>query len=97
MAALLIEHFQARQGQPFVVHLDGGAKLPTQLLEVRALKAPTQTERTPFSLLFKGPVAPPLPQRIYCLSHAADSEPLEVFMVPVSADPTGVHYEAIFS
>lgn len=94
---MLIEHFQARQGQPFVVHLDDGGELPAQLLEVRALKAAAPTGRTAFSLLFQGPAAPLLPQRTYRLSHGAESEPLEVFMVPVSADPTGVQYEAVFS
>jgi hypothetical protein len=94
---MAFEHFKARQGQQFVLHLDDGSQVPTQLLEVRPLKAPAPAERTAFSLLFKGPAAPLLPQRIYRLSQAADSEALDVFIVPVSADATAVHYEAVFS
>lgn len=93
----MFEHFKARQGQHYVLCLDGGAELQTLLLEVCALKKPALDERTPFSLLFKGPAAPLLPQRTYRLRQVADNESLDMFMVPVSADATGVHYEAVFS
>lgn len=51
--------------------------------------------RTPFSLLFRGPREPVLPQRIQRLEHPAFG-PLEIFLVPVGRDDTGTRYEAVF-
>ena len=98
----MFDHFAQRQGQHFALLLDDGGELQTELLEVRALPAPAHAELKPFSLLFKGPAAPLLPQRIYRLRQPqaageTATEELEIFIVPVRADATGVHYEAVFS
>ncbi len=53
--------------------------------------------REPFSLIFHGPAAPRLTQRIYRLAHPALAE-LEIFLVPIGPQPGGfLGYEAIFS
>jgi len=52
--------------------------------------------RDPFSLLFRGPADPLLPQAIYRLEHAGLGA-LEIFIVPVGQDAAGTRYEAIFS
>jgi hypothetical protein len=52
--------------------------------------------RDPFSLMFLGPTAPVLPQRIYALENEAFGR-LEIFLVPIGADADGVKYEAIFN
>jgi hypothetical protein len=98
----MFDHFAKHQGQHFALLLSDGSELQTELVEVRALPAPAHADRTPFSLLFKGPAAPLLPQQIYRLRQplaagetAADE--LEIFIVPVRADASGVHYEAVFS
>lgn len=92
-----LEHFAALQGRHFTVQLGAGTDVLAQLVEARGLPAPAFQGRQPFTLLFKGPAAPQLPQRTYRLLHPADAEPLEIFLVPVSADATGVCYEAVFA
>jgi hypothetical protein len=52
--------------------------------------------REPFSLVFRGPVTPVLPQKIYRLEHPTRGS-LDIFIVPVGRDRDGVHYEAIFN
>lgn len=52
--------------------------------------------REPFSLAFRGPIAPLLPQAIYPLESDA-MEPLEIFLVPIGRDEEGHTYEAIFT
>lgn len=53
-------------------------------------------QRTPFSLLFHGPLRPVLPQRVYQLSHAELGE-LAIFLVPIGPAGGAMQYEAIFS
>lgn len=52
--------------------------------------------REPFSIVFRGPVEPVLPQRIYRLEHAELGE-LELFLVPIAQDADGTRYEAVFA
>ena len=52
--------------------------------------------RAPFTLEFRGPLEPVLPQRIYALEHPSLG-PLEIFIVPVGRDEAGTTYEAVFS
>ena len=52
--------------------------------------------RDPFSLLFRGPAEPLLPQSIRRLEHA-ELGVLEIFIVPLTPDAGGARYEAIFS
>jgi hypothetical protein len=52
--------------------------------------------RKPFSIIFRGPLDPPLSQAIYPLAHPGLGE-LEIFLVPVGADESGMRYEAVFS
>jgi hypothetical protein len=94
---LSLEQFSPLQGRSFAVQLDEGAALQAELVEARALPMPPFQGRQPFSLLFKGPPAPLLPQRIYSLRQEGVAEPIEIFLVPVSADPSGACYEAVFT
>lgn len=52
--------------------------------------------RDAFSLLFTGPVEPPLEQRLYTLHHAVLGE-LLLFLVPIAQDATARTYEAVFT
>ena len=49
-----------------------------------------------FSLVFRGPAAPVLPQTIYQMEHATIGL-FNVFLVPVGRDNLGVLYEAVFN
>ncbi len=52
--------------------------------------------RAPFSLFFRGPAEVLMTQGTQSLSHETFGS-LDIFMVPVSQDATGVLYEAVFS
>ncbi len=52
--------------------------------------------REQFSLHFRGPATPVLPQRIYRLDHP-ELGALEIFLVPIRRDAAGITYEAVFT
>ncbi|MDX6680264.1 MAG: hypothetical protein QOG94_303 [Solirubrobacteraceae bacterium] len=52
--------------------------------------------RDPFTLVFRGPPEPLLPQATYTFEHA-DLGVLEIFIVPIGRDADGTIYEAIFT
>ena len=51
--------------------------------------------RVPFSLIFRGPRTPVLPQCIYTLAHAQLGT-FDLFLVPIGPDADGMRYEAVF-
>ena len=52
--------------------------------------------REPFALLFRGPKTPVLPQRIYRFDFEQLGA-IEIFIVPIGRDESGMSYEAIFT
>lgn len=85
--------FSAQRGTNFTVAgLDG---LALELFEATPLDSQAPDERR-FSLLFRGPAQPVLPQATYTLEHAAAGA-LAIFLVPVGRDAQGVQYQAIFN
>lgn len=92
-----IDRFLPLQGQRFGLHTDDGGVLPTELQEIAPLPMAAFGARQPFRLLFRGPTAPVLPQRIYRFSLEGEADPFEIFVVPVMADASGVSYEAVFT
>lgn len=91
-----LSNFERVQGEPFTLQADGIDPLSATLVDVRPVGAAAQSGRQPFSLLFRGPPTPVLPQRIYRLAHH-QLPALDLFLVPVAADSSGVRYEAIFN
>ena len=53
-------------------------------------------KRKPFSVLFKGPAEPVLPQKIYTLEHQAMNT-LSLFLVPLGPRDDGMVHEAVFT
>jgi len=51
----------------------------------------------PFSLLFRGPMAPRLPQSTYTLRRRGAQTAELLFLVPVGSDENSLFYEAIFN
>jgi hypothetical protein len=49
-----------------------------------------------FSLLFRGPRQPLLPQQIYPVEHDGLGR-FDLFIVPVRRDAQGLYYEAVFN
>lgn len=65
-------------------------------LELTSATDHSNAQLEQFSLIFTGPVSPCLPQRLYALSHPQMGN-VELFLVPVGPDKTGMRYEAVFS
>lgn len=97
MTELNHEGFAALQGQSFEMRVENAVALTAELIEARKLPAAPHLGRQPFALLFKGPPSPVLPQNTYRVTHRGGAEPLDIFLVPVSADASGTCYEAVFS
>lgn len=83
--------------QDFTIHLDSGV-VGLTLIEANPLGSAGGhgAGRAPFSLIFRGPSAPVLPQAIYRLEQE-EMGGVEIFLVPVGPASEGMRYEAIFT
>lgn len=91
--------FAERIGEIFTITLASGESLELELTEVRGLTGdtPEGSQRSPFSLLLRGPGEGYLPQRIYELEHPQMGK-LTLFLVPLGPDREGkMGYEVVFS
>ena len=90
---LTYDHFADRVGERFDVTVGEGPAVPMELAEASqgtqpGGRGPDGQERLQFSLVFRGPATPVLPQGTYRLSHA-DLGELELFLVPSVPTPRG--------
>jgi len=98
LASLSLADFAGRKDQPFTLQSDGES-LELTLIEARDLGWCRPGARGAFSLIFLGPAAPPLPQRMYRLAQGTlvlDG----IFLVPLGPggpDGKGMRYEAVFT
>jgi hypothetical protein len=90
LEALTAADFSPHLRERFVLSASDDAALDVELVEVSGAGA------RPFSLVFRGPGEPVLPQRIYRLEHPALGT-LDLFLVPIGRQPDGVRYEAVFA
>ena len=90
--------FTPHLDEPFRLCLDGGDALELVLViaEPAGGHGLPEGSRESFSLVFRGPAEPRLPQRIYPLEHPELGR-LEIFITPVGPDDAGMRYEAVFS
>jgi hypothetical protein len=91
--------FAARLGQAFRIRFQDGSSLDLELLEVEDLGTrPTAGgPLSTYSLRFRTPGEKRFaPQGTYLVEHG-ELEPLEIFLVPLGPDATGMRYEAIFN
>ena len=98
----MIENFDAstfseRDGEPFRLLSDDGSTLELELVAVTPGSVPRNDahERAPFSIVFRGPLEPVLPQRIYRFEHD-ELGSFELFIVPIGPDESGMQYQAVF-
>ncbi|HEX5434665.1 MAG TPA: hypothetical protein VFY05_10540 [Candidatus Angelobacter sp.] len=92
---------QTLHGSSFSEHLHtifsaptgNGAPVSLELVEVAEKETPPEVEL--FSLFFRGPAAPRLPQQIHTLRHKKMGT-LEIFLTAVEGDQTSITYEAVF-
>ena len=96
-AVLTEEEFSKHVNTKFHT-LDAGTELDLELAEVKGYrhKATEHEGMERFSVYFKGPEAPLLPQKTYTLQHAQMGE-FEIFLVPISPNDQGSRYEAVFN
>jgi hypothetical protein len=93
--------FAPAVGETFALDAGDAGRLGVELLEARLHDpdAPAQDAsggRAPFTLTFRGPLEPVLPQSIYRLEHESVGA-LDIFIVPVARDGAGTTYEAVFA
>lgn len=71
--------------------------MDVELADVTEIKkSPASAFRSPFSVLFHGPLTPVLPQGIYHLEHERLGA-VDLFLVPVGpVEPNAMAYEAVF-
>ena len=95
-----LETFAGRVGQRFRIAVDDTDWVEAELAEASAIgpqPAPASgSERSPFSIVFRGPPDPLLPQRIYRFEHD-ELGSFDLFVVPIGRDAAGVDYEAVFT
>lgn len=96
---LTVREFTGQIGKTFRLTLADSPAVDLVLVEARDLSLASsapEAKRAPFSLVFRSPKGPVLPQRIYSLENETLGR-LEIFLVPIGADANGVQYEAIFN
>ena len=96
LETLTAADFAPHTGSSFDLSLPGGGALALTLLEVSPLGRDAPPQRRPFSLLFAGPLAPPLAQQIHPLRHESLGA-LDIFLVPVGQTAERREYQAIFA
>ncbi|WP_407059827.1 DUF6916 family protein [Cucumibacter marinus] len=70
-------------------------EVPLELIEVKAMGSGMR-EGGAFSLLWRGPNEPALPQATYRVTQAELGE-IDLFLVPVAQFEDGFRYEAVFA
>ena len=77
----------------FKVHRSGAEPLTLELIEVKDNDPSPAIEL--FSVHFRGPAAPRLPQQIYRLEHDKLGA-FEIFLTAIAGDAQGLTYESVF-
>jgi len=95
---LAYQEFEHRAGTAYrVVPVPVSAGFEPVTLTLRACAPLNDSGREggSFRLEFTGPAQPYLPQAIYAFEAAGES-PVEIFIVPIAAEPGALVYEAVF-
>lgn len=96
-ASLTEEEFSKHVNTTFRAMLEAGA-VDLELVTIKgySARAGDQEGMERFSLFFKGPGTPQLPQRTYSLSNEGMGT-FDLFLVPIGRDGDGFRYEAVFN
>ena len=97
LADLTADDFTPHAGSRWSVLAAGAAEpVALDLVEIVAGGQALRRGRRAFSLIFRGPRGPWLRQGTYRLEHPMMG-PLEIFLVPITPEPDGARYEAVFT
>ena len=89
-----IDTFSSHVGTKFLMHYGDSQTAEIELISVTDLgSTPRQMQ---FSLIFLGPPETPGGQGIYRIEHDALGA-MDIFLVAIGRDKSGVQYEAIFN
>ena len=88
------ENFTAQVNTNFRVGAGTEPAIELELVSVRDLGSSAGHDQ--FSLEFRGPQQPLLPQSIYPLQHERLGA-FDLFLVPIAREPEGLRYEAIIN
>lgn len=92
---LTVERLTPLVGHTFTLRAADG-EIEAELETVSPGAPAAESTRTPFSIVFLGPVAPALQQGIHEIEHPALGA-VAIFLVPIARDGDGSRYEAVFS
>lgn len=96
LSELTSADFQQYLNETFRLELDGAA-IELELIEAKIVGgAFKEGGREAFSILFRGPEQPLLPQSLYRVTHSAMGT-LDLFLVPIASGPEGTQYESVFT
>jgi hypothetical protein len=91
---------QSAVASTFAEHLNSTFRLhhqpATTELELLEVSDGSAHGHVNFTLLFRGPLQPLLPQQIYPVEHDRLGR-FDLFIVPVKRDTQGLYYEAVFN
>ncbi len=98
LGTVTCEVFSPHVGEPFRVTYHVNEAIAFELVSATPHDHRTNAllSRTPFSLIFRGPKSPVLPQKIYRFEHE-ELGVFEIFAVPVGPDQLGMQYDVQFS
>jgi hypothetical protein len=89
-----IEMFEGHQNSKFRMHYGDSQTAELELVSVKDVGSSERQKQ--FSLRFLGPMDAPIAQGIYRVDHDKLGA-LDLFLVPIARDSSGVSYEAIFN
>ncbi len=92
---LRLESFSGRIGEKFRVRLESGDDVDFKLIEASGV-AGDETQRPPFSLVFRVPEGAVPQQQMFRLEHA-EMGALDLFLVPLGPHKDGPRCEAVFT
>lgn len=93
LSQLVLDSFTPLVGEEFSI--DGSVQV--RLTDADALgEAPTPDLRSPFSLIFRGPLEPALDQRMHRVEHPSLGV-MGLFLVPLGPEDGEARYEAMFT
>ncbi len=89
-----IEMFEGHQNSKFRMNYGDSQTAELELVSVTDVGSSERQKQ--FSLVFLGPLEAPISQGIYQVEHDKLGA-LDLFLVPIGRDNSGVRYEAIFN
>lgn len=87
-----IQMFTPLIGETFAIFADDASPVEVELISADAYKE----DASQFSIVFRGPPEPVLPQSTYRIQHPKLGR-RDLFIVPIGPDQMGMRYEAVFS